>query len=68
MISAIIHRLGSTAYRLAFFAAGIYLLWRGVTDTDGVRVATSLGLGSLCMLQFGILVALATNAKGKFGV
>jgi len=58
MISAIIRRAGSLAYRLAFFTAGIYLLWRGATDTDGVRVATSLGLGSLCILQFGILVVI----------
>jgi hypothetical protein len=58
MIAATIRRLGGTAYRLAFFAAGLYLVWRGATDTDGPRIATSLGLGSLCLLQFGVLMVI----------
>lgn len=56
MIAATIRRLGGFAYRLAFLAAGLYLLWRGTTDTDGARIATSFGLASLCLLQFFVLI------------
>lgn len=65
MFAAMIRRLGAVGYRLAFFAAGLYLLWRGATDTDGLRVATSLGLGSLCMLQFGVLAVFDYRRRRK---
>lgn len=67
MISAIVRRLGGLAYRLAFFTAGLYLLWRGATGTEGARIATSLGLGSLCMLQFGVLAVIDYRRARKPG-
>ena len=58
MIAATIRWLGGKAYRLAFFAAALYLLWRGVTDLSGAKAAASFGLGGLCLLQFLVLVVL----------
>jgi len=54
-IATLVHRLGGVAYRLAFFAAGLYLLWRSVVDDDAATSLVSLGLGSLCFVQFVVL-------------
>jgi hypothetical protein len=64
MIIHAIRRLGGIAYRLAFLTAGLYLFWPGATDTDGPRMATSIGLGSLCLLQF-LVLALIDYRRGK---
>ncbi|MGI9330948.1 MAG: hypothetical protein ACR2QB_09570 [Gammaproteobacteria bacterium] len=54
-IATLVHRLGGAAYRLAFFTAGCYLLWRSVVDDDATTSLVSLGLGFLCFLQFVVL-------------
>ena len=56
MISALLHRLGRLFYRVVFFSAACYLLWRSATDADGTTALVSLGLGSLCLLQFVVLM------------
>ena len=54
-IATLVHRLGGAAYRLAFFTAGLYLLWRSVVDDDAATSLVSLGLGCLCFMQFVVL-------------
>jgi len=58
VIAAAVYRLSAIAYRLVFFAAGIFLLWRGTIETDDMRIFTSIGLGVLCMLQFIVLAVI----------
>ena len=53
-----LRRLGSVGYRLAFFAAGLFLLWRGFGATERTVAIMGIGLGSLCILQFGVLAVI----------
>ena len=58
MIAKAVYRLGAIAYRFAFFAAGIFLLWRGIAETDTLRSFASFGLGTLCLVQFVVLAVI----------
>ena len=65
MIARLVHRLGSLAYRFAFFAAACYLLWRSATESDGQIALVSLALGALCLLQFLVLAVIDYRRAGK---
>jgi hypothetical protein len=57
-LSRLLHRAGSFGYRVAFLAAGLYLLTRGLTSTDSRLMVMGIGLGSICMVQFWVLAVI----------
>lgn len=59
LFSPRVRRFGERLSLLIFFAGGVYFLRQGWMFQDveaWARTWTSLGLGALCLLQFGVLL------------
>ena len=59
LFSPRVRRFGERISLLTFFTGGVYFLWQGwqFQDVDAwARAWTSLGLGTLCLLQFVVLL------------
>jgi hypothetical protein len=59
LFSPRVRRFGERLSLLIFFSAGLWFLWQGWHFRDGPvtgRAWTSLGLGGLCFVQFGVLL------------
>lgn len=59
LFSPRVRRFGERLSLLIFFTGAMYFLWQGWQFQDvgaGARALTSLGLGTLCLLQFAVLL------------
>ena len=59
LFSPRVRRFGERLSLLIFFTGGVYFMWQGWQFQEvgaAARAWTSLGLGTLCLVQFAVLL------------